>query len=184
MMQKPKIIFKDVEENGAVNRSEDPPLHELLTKQVTSHIENSITGKLIGFTETGEPLVTSSADTSNKGIKARSCVPLDNSAINREVVLLFDEGNSKQPIVMGVIQPTQLKADPEWCDLDKQKSAPKEVEIDGERLVFSAEKEIVLRCGKATITLTRAGKILIRGAYLLNRSSGVNLIKGGSVEIN
>ncbi len=35
---------------------------------------------------------------------------------------------------------------------------------DGERLVLTAEKEIVLECGKASITLTRAGKILIRGA--------------------
>ena len=33
-------------------------------------------------------------------------------------------------------------------------------------------------------TLTRAGKILIRGAYLLARSSGVNRIQGGSVQIN
>ena len=41
-----------------------------------------------------------------------------------------------------------------------------------------------LRCGKASITLTRAGKVLIRGAYLLSRSSGVNRIKGGSVQIN
>jgi len=56
-----------------------------------------------------------------------------------------------------------------------------EVRVDGERVVFDAKKEIVLRCGKASITLTRAGKVLIRGAYLLNRSSGVNRIKGGSV---
>jgi hypothetical protein len=59
-----------------------------------------------------------------------------------------------------------------------------DVEGDGERLVFSAEKEIVLRCGNASITLTRAGKVLIRGAYLLARSSGVNRIQGGSVQIN
>jgi hypothetical protein len=56
--------------------------------------------------------------------------------------------------------------------------------VDGKRFVFTAEDEIVLRCGRASITLTRAGKVLIRGAYLLNRSSGVNRIKGGSVQIN
>jgi hypothetical protein len=59
-----------------------------------------------------------------------------------------------------------------------------DAEVDGERLVFTAKKEIVLRCGKASITLTRAGKVLIRGIYLLSRSSGVNRIKGGSVQIN
>ncbi len=61
---------------------------------------------------------------------------------------------------------------------------PDEARLDGERVVLSADKEIVLKCGKASITLTRAGKVLIRGAYLLNRSSGVNRIKGGSVQIN
>jgi hypothetical protein len=59
-----------------------------------------------------------------------------------------------------------------------------EARVDGDRVVLSAEKEIVLQCGKASITLTRAGKILIRGAYLLARSSGVNRIQGGSVQIN
>jgi hypothetical protein len=34
------------------------------------------------------------------------------------------------------------------------------------------------------LTLTHAGKVLIRGAYVLSRSSGVNRIKGGSVQIN
>ena len=51
-------------------------------------------------------------------------------------------------------------------------------------MVLKAQQEIVLECGKASITLTRAGKVLIRGAYLLSRSSGVNRIKGGSVQIN
>ena len=50
--------------------------------------------------------------------------------------------------------------------------------------MLSADKEIVLKCGKASITLTRAGKILIRGAYLLSRSSGPNRIKGGSIQLN
>ncbi len=59
-----------------------------------------------------------------------------------------------------------------------------EARLDGERVVLTAEREIELRCGKSSITLTRAGKMLIRGAYLLSRSSGVNRIKGGSVQIN
>jgi hypothetical protein len=53
-----------------------------------------------------------------------------------------------------------------------------------ERLELTAEKEIVLRVGDASITLTRAGKIILRGTYVLSRSSGVNRIKGGSVQIN
>ena len=59
-----------------------------------------------------------------------------------------------------------------------------DVTIDGKRITFDAREEIVLKCGKASITLTRAGKILIRGAYLLSRSTGVNKIKGGSIQLN
>jgi hypothetical protein len=53
-----------------------------------------------------------------------------------------------------------------------------------ERLELVAEREIVLRCGQASVTLTRAGKIILRGTYVLSRSSGVNRIAGGSVQIN
>ena len=59
-----------------------------------------------------------------------------------------------------------------------------EVDADGERLIVSAKEQVVIRCGKASITLTKAGKVLIQGAYVLSRSSGVNRIKGGSVQLN
>jgi hypothetical protein len=51
-------------------------------------------------------------------------------------------------------------------------------------MIVSAKEELVLRCGKASITLTKAGKVMIKGSYLLSRSSGVNRIKGGSVQLN
>ena len=58
------------------------------------------------------------------------------------------------------------------------------VQVDGERVVLSAAREIVLRCGGASITLTRAGKVLITGEYVLTRARGLNRIRGGSVQIN
>jgi hypothetical protein len=57
-------------------------------------------------------------------------------------------------------------------------------EIDGERRVIEAEREIVLRCGDASITLTRAGKVIIRGTYILSRSSGYNRMKGAAIDLN
>ena len=47
-----------------------------------------------------------------------------------------------------------------------------------------AKKQLVLRCGQASITLTEAGKVLIQGSYVSSRSSGINRVKGGSVQIN
>jgi uncharacterized protein (DUF2345 family) len=58
------------------------------------------------------------------------------------------------------------------------------VQADDERVVVTAEREIVLRCGDASITLTRAGKVLIKGTYVLSRARGYNKIKGAAVDIN
>ena len=58
------------------------------------------------------------------------------------------------------------------------------VHIDGKRVVLEGQEEVVLKCGEASITLTRNGKVVIRGKYLLSRSSGVNRILGGSVQVN
>ena len=53
-----------------------------------------------------------------------------------------------------------------------------------ERLTFTAAREIVLQCGRASLVLTRAGKVLVRGAYVSLRSSGVQRITGAIVQIN
>ena len=99
-------------------------------------------------------------------------------------MVVFEEGNPLRPIVLGIIQ-SAAQPDRKVSGLTgSQSSFVGVVESDGERIVFEAEREIVLRCGEASITLTRAGKILLRGKYLLSRSSGVNRIKGGSVQIN
>jgi len=61
---------------------------------------------------------------------------------------------------------------------------PNKVSVDGEQVTITGDREIVLRCGEASIVLTKAGKVIIRGAYVVTRSSGANRIKGASVHIN
>jgi hypothetical protein len=56
--------------------------------------------------------------------------------------------------------------------------------VDGKRVIIEGQEEITFSCGQASITLTKAGKILLRGTYLQSRSSGVNRILGGSVQVN
>jgi hypothetical protein len=56
--------------------------------------------------------------------------------------------------------------------------------VDGDRVVFEAKREVVLECGEPSLTLSRDGKVLIRGAYEETHSKVPNRIKGGSVKIN
>jgi hypothetical protein len=93
--------------------------------------------------------------------------------VGREVALLFEEADPAKPILVGSIM--HPKARPVQRVF---------VERDDDRLELTADREIILRCGNASITLTRAGKVLIRGAYVSSHSSGVNRIKGGVVHIN
>lgn len=137
-----------------------------------------VVGKLIGMTNEGRAaLVLFSGQNGTAGVAARSVIDLHASHIGSEVVLVFEAGDAGKPIIMGV-----LRSGEGWPPGDRPGQV--EADVDGERLIVSAREQLVLRCGKASITLTKAGKVLIQGTYMLSRSSGVNLIKGGAVQIN
>lgn len=156
--------------------------HERLVRDeptIPARIDGVLVGKLVGFGATSEPHVEIPGRPTP--IVARAAMALEPAHVGRNVALLFEGGDPEKPLVMGLMfEPPNASALPAASIEHSQV----DVETDGERLVFSAEKEIVLRCGQASITLTRAGKILIQGAYVLSRSSGTHRIQGGSVEIN
>jgi len=99
---------------------------------------------------------------------------------------MFERDDPQRPVILGLLEHPTPPWDQEALSVGgrQEPQRPAVVEVDGRRMVLTAEDEIVLRCGEASITLTRAGKVLIRGAYLLSRSSGANRIKGAVVEIN
>jgi hypothetical protein len=153
-----------------------------------------VLGTLVRFDEAGAPLVDWPGNPGGKPAAALSTAPYTAADAGRTAALLFAGGDPARPLIVGLVrepmdavfQATEQGAAEEAEDtgVEEPEGRPFEARVDGDRVVISAEKEIVLQCGKASITLTRAGKILLRGAYLLSRSSGVNRIKGGSVQIN
>lgn len=112
-------------------------------------------------------------------VTARSTVALDAAATQRAVetrqgvVLTFERGRADLPIVLGLLQQPDAGAGP--CV---------RIDADGKRLELEAKDEIVLRCGPASITLRRNGRVLIKGLVVETRATGRNRIKGGSVQIN
>ncbi|MGA4635816.1 DUF6484 domain-containing protein [Pseudomonas solani] len=138
-----------------------------------TRLDGVVIGILLDVPEASSPVVAFPGCPSETGIAATTTTVLAREDIGTQVALMFVGGDPAQPLVIGRIQ-----------RLPETRKEPVVAHIDGERLEFSAEREIVLRCGKASITLTREGKVLIKGAYLSSRSSGVNRIKGGSVQIN
>ena len=157
---------------------------------VKKKLDGVVIGMLSGIHAQGMPLVIFPGNPGEMPIAAKSMATCTQHDIGREVALLFEDGDPRKPLLVGLIQNPSDTA-------EKIQSSPQELaktetdehdnpylELDGERIELKAKQEITLKCGKASITLTKAGKILIRGTYLLNRSSGANRIKGGSVQIN
>lgn len=59
-----------------------------------------------------------------------------------------------------------------------------EATIDGSRMRVGARDEVVIECGKASITLRRNGRVIIRGTHVETNSTGTNRIKGSQVRVN
>lgn len=158
-----------------------------------------VIGQLEGLSNAGEPLVNFPQNLADEAIRAMSTLPVNPEHAGRQVALLFTQGDLRSPLIIGLIHsPLQslidgFQIEPALDEVDQQSTSDSEginpgaginATIDGNRVVLEGREEVVLKCGEASITLTRAGKILIRGKYILNRSAGVNRILGGSVQVN
>jgi len=142
-----------------------------------SPVYGVITGQFVGFNQQQQPLTIFPGQEGTAALPARTIANLEGVPFGAEVLLQFDQGDVNKPVVLGVIQdPTQ------WTtELDGQQL---NVDADGQHLHIQAKQQIVLRCGEASITLTRAGKVLIKGNYVSTHATGTQRIKGGCVQIN
>jgi len=176
----PEVLVDELTEVDALEvllaDTERHSQHEWPCVPSAAQLPGVVIGTLADISEQGEPLVRLPAEREDILRLARSVLTLDRRHLGTEVVLTFENGNPAQPIILGLLSSIGPTSKPTVTSV--------EVTADEDRLELTAEREIVLRCGKASITLTRAGKVLIRGAYVLSRSSGANRIKGGSVQIN
>ena len=159
-----------------------------------------ILGTITSIDVLGQPMVDYPLNPEKGALKAITTLVLTSQQVSRQVALLFNQGDLSQPIVIGLVH-SPLQAMLDNFQQDQETSfgnttsqdtqvelaanlGTDDVSVDGNKITFEAQDEMVFKCGKSSITLTKSGKVLIRGKYLLNRSSGVNRIMGGSVQVN
>ena len=68
-----------------------------------------------------------------------------------------------------------------------QRSVPKlaiQATADGRRVTLCANESVTIKCGDASIALKVDGSVVIRGNRIVTQATGVNRIRGGSVELN
>lgn len=164
------------------------PIPSLSGTQSIESFEGTRIGKIVNVDEQGivyidfkgspkGPIAAKLSGTMQDRIESRGW-----SAFS-QVLMVFEEADPNRPVIVDVVVAAVNSVASEE-EIALQVDEDREATIDGETVTFSAQERIVFRCGKASITLTKAGKVILRGTYMLNRSSGVNRIKGSSVHLN
>ena len=110
--------------------------------------------------------------------------------VGNEVLVARGEGPGNSGVILGAIGPTAgfaavPDAVPDAKVPEVSPPIPEDAPVIKHReIVIEAGDELTLRCGEASIRITRDGKIVIRGEHILSRAKGTQRIKGGSVAIN
>lgn len=139
---------------------------------------------VVAVTDDGEIHVQ--IDPGGPAVIARLALPATRERIDlaiatcQQTVVVFENGDRARPIIIGFIETVQ----PSPVTPPAETVQVVEADVDGKRVRVTAQDEIVLQCGSASVTLRRNGRVLIRGTYVETRSDGTNRIKGGQVQIN
>lgn len=136
---------------------------------------NVVIGRLVGIADDGAPLVDYPDNPAGRPVPALATARYDGVPPGCSLALMFVDGDPARPLAIGVIGQPGATAKGIVTQGDER---PRD------RLTLTAAREIVLQCGRASLVLTQAGKVLVRGAYVSLRSSGTQRITGASVQIN
>ena len=91
-------------------------------------------------------------------------------AERRAVMVTFEDGDPGKPVILGLLARVPGKA--------RAAAPPDDV------VVIKGQQSIELRCGAASITLRKDGKVVLRGTTVISRATKENRIAGGTVHFN
>jgi hypothetical protein len=144
-------------------------------------------GQIVRITKEGRAVVDYPDNTAGP-VETRSVVDSQSkhhksSEESIPVLLAFERGDPTLPIIVGIIHDTLYPKFPSQ-EIALPIQRPRDAILDGKKIVFDAKEEIVLRCGKSSVTLKKDGKVVVKGTQIISRASAINNIKGASVRIN
>jgi hypothetical protein len=90
------------------------------------------------------------------------------------LVLIHDDDPDGQPIILGQVRDSLMR--PRTLRVGQP--------LPDKRVVVEARDELLIKCGDSSIHLRRDGRVTTKGKHVVSRSSGVNKIKGSSVQLN
>lgn len=140
-------------------------------------VPGAMSARIVSITEDGVVLVAVADQTPIAALVSQQ-VPPDQlrhaQATASPVLVVLLDDDLQRPVIIGVLVSTIARS-----------SHSSTATVDGRRVELTGHDEVVLTCGKASITLTKAGKVLIKGTYVSSSASqGINRITGGSIQIN
>ena len=94
------------------------------------------------------------------------------SVLGQRVLLNFDGGDPRAPVVVAVV-----------CDT-LESAMPVERLLRAPRVKVVAEEHLELSCGKSSMRLDREGRLVLRAEDVVSRGVRSNKVKGGAVSIN
>jgi hypothetical protein len=161
----------------------DPSESELRSRDHAEGLHPRL-GRIVGLAADGRALV-GFADAQPQPASTLGPVShaeLEQAAREQRVVVLgFLDGRADAPVLLSLHGPSESLAAP---TPEPARSTPLALEVDGERRVIEASRELTLRCGEASITLRGDGSITIRGRDVTSSARRRQRIRGGSVSIN
>lgn len=143
-------------------------------------------GRVVAF-ERGEVRVEHGGSP-GKAVAARVSAALDDAALEaaaregQEGVLLFEDGDPARPLLVALLRSATPLVDA-LLTAPLPRASPV-ARLDGRRVALEGEEEVVLRCGRASLTLRRDGRVILRGVNVVTQAEQVQKIRGGKVQIN
>jgi hypothetical protein len=101
---------------------------------------------------------------------APSGIPPRGEIDGAEVLIVFEDGDARRPVIIGFVR-----------DMLWGPQAPAEVHT---KVLIEGEEEVVIRCGKSSLSMSADGRVVIKGTRVTSRATEANKVRGAVVLIN